>query len=595
MMKNCPVCGKPMEDAELFCGSCGAKYEEPVQAAGAADAEGGFCPNCGTRVEAGTVFCPSCGSNVTTGTPASASKPKFAIPKAAGFAVAALAAVAVLALVINLLMGAFASPADKFVSLQEKLLKELVTDNLSAAGDKYNNTKNFSTDLTLSASAQNAVLRRLLEDSAVTLKVNATDKTLLLNGGLTFMGEDLADATLTYEKDKLGICIPEADPNYYIISTTALYELMGIDEDDLEALSSMKKPTYPTDRVNKLIGAYWKVLTEAVTKENTEKSDKKQIKLEELGTKLDGELYVFEPEAEDIEEMLLKLADKLENDQELRDIVMDFIKENPTVLMESGMAAMFADSAEETEQIMRGDYDPDDLLDKLDETLNELAEELRDEAEYMGKAVEQAKFKWTVGVSKGKVCLEKIEFSGGALVYESDGEKTAIYAQEGSGKLFLISIECREKDGLLRGSVSFTDYSYSYYSESYYEDTAVTLTFKNVDKKKTSILGIPYGTYTIAADGEELKLDVEKGENGGTDHTLTLPKIYVNYELGYVDGLEITLNTSDKKSTVAKPKGKTVDISDYDMEDIQELVMDIGSELESVLGPVINSLDGNVG
>ena len=579
-MKNCPVCGKPMEDAELFCGSCGAKYEEPVQAASAADAEGGFCPNCGTRVEAGTVFCPNCGANVNTGAPAAASRPKFAIPKAAGFAVAAVAAVAVLALVINLLMGAFASPADKFVSLQEKLLKELVTDNLSAAGDKYNNTKNFSTDLTLSASAQNTVLRRLLEDSAVTLKLDLTDKTLLLNGGLTFMGEDLADATLTVEKDKLGICIPEADPNYYVIGTEALYELMGIDEDDLAAINSIKKPTYPTDRVNKLIGAYWKVLTEAVTKENTEKSDRDQFKLEELGTKLDGELYVFEPQAEDVEEMLLKLADKLENDKELRNIVKDFTKENRDY-----MEALLAETG----------YDPDDLEDELDEALNELAEELRDEAEYMGKAVEQAKFKWTVGVSKGKVCLEKIEFDGGALVYESDGEKTVFYVQENGEKAFSINYECKEKDGLLRGSFSISSQEYDYYSGGYTFQEVMKLTFKNMDRKKTSILGVPYGTYTLAVDGEELKLEVEKGKDGGTDHTLTLPEIYVNYELGYVDGVKFTLNTSDKKSTAAKPKGKTVGISDYDMEDIQELVMDIGEELESVLAPVISGLNGDVG
>lgn len=580
-MKNCPVCGKPMEDAELFCGSCGAKYEEPVQASGTAEtgaAGGSFCPNCGTQVETGTVFCPNCGANVTTGAPAAASKPKLAIPKLVGFAVAGVAAVAVLVLVINLLMGAFATPANKFVSLQEGLLKELVTDNLSAAGNTYNKTNSFSTDLTLTASTKNTALRRLLEDSALTLKVDATDKTLMLNGGITFMGDELADATLTYEKDKLGICIPEADPNYYVIGTKAIYELMGIDEEDLKTASSLKKPTFPTDRLNKLIGAYWKILTTAVTEDNTTKSDKEQFKLTELDKKLDGELYVFKPGADDVEEMLLKLADRLEEDKELRNIVKDFVNENRD-FMEAALEG--------------SGYDLDDLEAELDEALVDLADELRDEAGNIGRAVKQAGFKWSVGVSEGKICLEKLEFNGVELVYESTGEETVLYGAENGQKEFLFRLERKEKDGLLRGSISYTDYSYSYYSDSYYENTA-TLTFKNVDRKKTSILGIPYGTYSVDMDGEELKLDVEKGEKGGTDHTLTLPEIYVNYELGYVDGVKFTLNTSDKKSTATKPSGKTVDISDYDMEELQELVTDIGNELGSIFGDVSRQISGTV-
>lgn len=573
-MKNCPVCGKPMEDEELFCGSCGAKYEEPVQVQ-ETGAEGGFCPSCGTRVEAGTVFCPNCGTNVTTGAPAGGVKPKAAIPKAAGFAVAGVAAVAVLALVINLLMGVFATPADKFLSIQKKVLQEQVLGTISAVADKYNNTKEFSTDLTLSASAKDATLRELLDGSEITLKLDLSEKAQLINGSVTVMGEDLVSAILTYEKDKLGICIPEADPNYYVIGTKALYELMGVDEDQVEAYSHVKKPTYPTDKVNKLAAAYWSIVTSTVTKDNTTKSDKEQFKLDELNEKLDGELYVFKPTAEDVEEMLLKLADKLEKDKELRKVVLDFVKENRDTL-ESALT----DSG----------YDLDDLEDDMDKALAELVDQLRDNAENIGKAVEQAKFKWSVGVSKGEVCLEKIEFSGGALVYESTGEKRVFYVMEDGEKEFILRVECKEKDGLLRGSVSCTSYSYSYYYGNYEE--TISLEFKNVDKKKTSILGIPYGSYSLSADGEELKLDVKKGEKGGTDHTLSLSETYVS-GVGYVQGLSVTLNTSDKKSTAAKPKGKTVDISGYDMEEVQELVTTIGNELEDIFSKVAGQTTRN--
>lgn len=582
-MKKCPVCGNPMGDDELFCASCGAKWEEPAPAGGAAPESAApadsFCPNCGERVSAGTVFCPNCGANVTGGSRSAAAKPKKPVnTKAIGIAVAGVAAVAVIVLAVSLLAGLFASPADKFVATQVKLLQEGVLDPVAAVADKYNEAaKGFSTDFTLTADCDDKSVSKLLDGTEIVLKVNSTSNSALLNGELKLMDESVLSCALTYEKGKIGVCLPEADANYYVMSLEALAELMGVDPDYFENASKAETPQLPTAELNKLCKAYLEIIAGAVTEENTEKSEKKTVKLEELGEKVDGELYVFKPEAEDIEDMLNKLADRLEEDKDLRKLVKDFVNDNRETL-----EPIFAEEG----------YDLDDLEDDLDDLLTELADEIRDSAEDAGKALEAADFTWSLGVSKGKVCLERIELtSGGSTIvvaYESTGEETVAYVAEDGEKTVAIRMECEEKDKLLEGYLSFTYRSYSYYYGS--TEETVRIDFEDVNLEKTSILGLPYGVYTFEVEDEKVELEVAKGESGGTDHTLRLPDdLYIN-GAGYLSGLEVTLNTSDKKSTAAKPKGKTVDISDYDEEDLEDLIYDIGDELEDIFEDVSEKL-----
>lgn len=577
-MKKCPVCGNPMADDELFCASCGAKWEEPAPATDPTPADGSapadsFCPNCGGRVSAGTVFCPNCGANLNGGP-----KPKKPFnAKPIGIAVAGVAAVAAIVLVVNLLGGLFASPAKKFVAAQTKLLQEGVLAPVAAVADNYNKAaKGFSGDLIFTADCDDPSVSEVLDGTELVLKVDTTIKSALINGELTLMGEPVLSGAVTYDKGKIGFCLPEADENYYVMSLESLAELMGMDPDYFEEASKAETPKLPTAELNKVYKAYLDIITGVVTEENTEKSEKKSIKLEELGEKVDGELYVFKPEAEDIEDMLNKLADRLEEDEDLRKLVADYVDDNRETL-----EAAFSETG----------YDLDDLEDDLDEALKELAEEIRNSAEDAGKALEELDFTWKLGISKGKVCLERIEMKngGGAMVmaYESTGEQSVFYVEEDGEKEFTARMERKEKGGMLEGYIAVT--SRSYYYGDYIEDT-VRLDFEDVNLKKTSALGLPYGVFTLEAEGQRVELEVAKGEDGGTDHTLRLPDDFYMDDVGYVDGLEFTLNTSDKKSTAAKPRGKAVDISDYDEEELAELINDISAELEDVFADVAGEL-----
>lgn len=57
-MKKCYSCGAEIEDEDVFCSACGARYAEP------APAEEGkyFCMECGAELSSGAMFCPKCGT-----------------------------------------------------------------------------------------------------------------------------------------------------------------------------------------------------------------------------------------------------------------------------------------------------------------------------------------------------------------------------------------------------------------------------------------------------------------------------------------------------------------------------------------------------
>ena len=105
----------------------------------------------------------------------------------------------------------------------------------------------------------------------------------------------------------------------------------------------------------------------------------------------------------------------------------------------------------------------------------------------------------------------------------------------------------------------------------------------DIDLSKKSVLGVPYGSYSLSNYDERfLKLSVGKADNGGSDHELT---IYPDGSSGG-DRITFTLNTTDKKATFAKePKEKATEITDiYDLEDI---IYDISDELTDKLYDIL--------
>lgn len=59
---QCTNCGAEIPVDAIFCSVCGAKNE--IEQPEVVEAEGTFCPNCGTKTQDDSAFCPNCGEKI---------------------------------------------------------------------------------------------------------------------------------------------------------------------------------------------------------------------------------------------------------------------------------------------------------------------------------------------------------------------------------------------------------------------------------------------------------------------------------------------------------------------------------------------------
>lgn len=564
-MKTCPKCGNTMGDMDRFCISCGARLEE---AAVSGTPINNFCFNCGEKLEEDAVFCPNCGTNLQeepSGAPAPIAEQKAGpvLAKAGlksgktGKLVAAAAGAAVVVLGALAVGGLFRSPSRTFVSGQKEFFLEAAMKYVTEAAEQYNAGTDISTDMVLSASANESEAAVFLDGSSLGIKMDCQDNNYLINFDLTVMDEPLLTGAMTYGDGVLGFCIPELDDTYYTIEMEALYDALGVSYTDgmpvLEGAPDLPDIDVKTLRV--LAERYLDVVLSAANKDNVTKADKNSFRLEEIGKSLDGNLYIFEPTAEDVEEMILKLADTLEEDEELRSFVIDFVGSNAEWIDENTGF---------------------DVTTDWDEAILDAADELRDNAADIGESVEDSEFRWLLGISDKKVCYNAIEVQDGDIVvaYERNSTHYMLYAANYGNVMGFVDLDYKEEGKKYSGSLTV--------GNNY---TELALDFDEVDKESKSVLGLYHGTYEMGLPGNmqlQLELEVEKATDGGTDHILSL--------FAYNGWTEIMLHTTDKESTAVIPDGKPEDISDYSREEFADLFYRMGESAQELINDSVLSM-----
>ncbi len=592
-MKTCPNCGASMTDEEIFCGSCGERYQEPSAAPAS------FCPNCGEPIPAGSTVCPNCGG-AEGGSPAEpaasaggyeapqpawepgatvplSSVPGYTAPPAGkkarkvpkGAIIGAAAAVAVIGIVVAavvLMNTLFAPPAKKFVSFQRQTVVDPVVNGVGVLSDTLNDLSTLSTDFTISASSGSRMIDRYLEDTSVGLQVNLGGDTRMVGADLTLLGSQVASGVMTYRDGTLGVYVPELDEHYYTADLMKLAEASGMaDTSDLEGLNDLQFTKLPTETLKRALNTYLDIVLSTVTDENVTKEDSSVRRYVVEKGKTDATVYTFEPTAQDVEEMLLRLADAMEEDQVLHDLVRECLGRN-----EAFLNSLLAEQSEF-----------DSYSQMLDEGLSYGAEALRDYAADCGEAVEDAEFRWVVAVSGGKVILNSIQFGGGDYQINlefGDGAMAFYLYDEPSYKEYrvvrnVVELTYSEERGLFSGELTYAPSS---------DSESAGIRFSDVDLKKTSILGIPYGEYRTdipSSGAPEIRFTVQAAD-GGSDHILSLDDIPIG---GESQDLDLIIHTTDRASTLSVPKASRVDISDYDPEELQDLFYDLSSEAQDLL------------
>ncbi|MBQ4417322.1 MAG: hypothetical protein II868_06470, partial [Butyrivibrio sp.] len=220
------------------------------------------------------------------------------------------------------------------------------------------------------------------------------------------------------------------------------------------------------------------------------------------------------------------------------------------------------------------DYGYDDGL----EMLADYADYIRDDAEDMAASLVDNGFIWTVALDKkNQIALIMIQDDYNEIVYERavDGKAgtEAFYAVFDGVEELMVYNDYTISGSKRTGEVSF-DVQGSVFALEY-----------DIDLSKKSVFGIPYGTYFTdlgdIAPGLEAELSVTGGKSGSADHVFTVSGLE-DLTDDMISSADITVNATSK-SSAKEPSGTKEDISDYDEEELMELLDTLGYDIIDAL------------
>ena len=502
-----------------------------------------FCGNCGTRLDDHARFCPECGADLTGMGREMEQRDEFVQEdafyetpaeerpgrkKKSGGIIAAVLAVLAAAAVLAIFLPKLLVPDNvRFLRANAAVLEEAVKP-LEAAQEKA--AEGISTDITIRGSSAQLPkdVQKILDDSALVLKIDTTGNALLMNTVLNVSGTDLFGANFSYEGETAALSMPELTNKCYTMNVPKFLKNNGVDMDlsseDIKKLSDTK------EFKEKEVKRYGTLLASAINKNNL-KVEKKEIQFGKLNGGGTYKVYTWHPSPEELEKLCSDIADEIERDSDLKQRIEEMIRIG-YFMEETGMK-------------------------DADEVIMQMSKACRDAAEKAGKLDADDIPEWITAVDGDETRMIRIVADGKAvLTYENSGNNGAgeesVFVTDDSEDYELYRCST-EKSGKKRGFLGVED--------------ELTVEFEMVNGENT-ILGLPVGRYTISA-GRQTYAEIEVNSDG---------KI-TNYALSVLGGVADVNFTASGKGTAIKPEGKTVDITDYDEKELTELVVELGEEI----------------
>ena len=490
------------------------------------------------------------------------------------------------AVLLTVLLGIFAfkniflsmglSPKQKFLKYQAEFLEENIKQmeewGLFPLSEKQDFTLTITGDV-----KGNDEISKYLKDSAIVVKTKSNPEQGNFQGSMKFklMGSDVLDAYGEYENGNIGFAFPSMENSFYKGKLKSILA-NSLDEDESIELPNPQKYKESKQIAERLLKKYGSLLSEFITKDNFTVK-KEEYTLPYLGDNFNekefkGTIYTFKPGAKDIEKFLEKFADILEKDKDCQHF-----------LSQSGLG-----------NIILSEMYYNELFNE--KHLANFSEWLRENAEDIGEQWEEDNFYWELAVEGKKV--HKIHI--GTDIEEDD--KLNYY--EGDRNFLLFEEMKQGAEGSLRlnisldGDMSLLGVKNSYIEKgktmegtiSIFNSHLTSSTLKDIEYsiekgKKNSLL--PYGTYTVEdmdEEGANAKLTVAAGKNKSTDYLLTLSDVS-DWKANDVQLAKININVKDT-ADIARPKEKTVNISDYSLDEVYHLGENFSYELSNAFSKV---------
>ena len=562
-MRNCPNCGNAVQDGCLFCTHCGEKLEERPVGEGmpVREAMGGEAP---VQNSADEVHVASGGAASQETKEKKGGKPYFLIGVAAVFIAVLVGALLLGKTVLS--MGLFLSPKQKFLKYQADYFHEKLNDL-----DKLEIFPLTKKNITFTINGEvrgNKEVAKYLEDSSIVVKTKTNPEKGSYQASLLFniMGEDVLDAYGEYADGKLGLAFPSLEKKFYQGELQSI--LNHSSDEEIELPNFNKKENRKL--AEKLFKKYGSLLSEYFTEENFT-VEKGSFTMPIYGEEFEeeefkGTIYRFKPSAEDLEGILEKFADKLEKDEDCAKF-----------LTQSGLGIIISNHI--------------DYYGFIDESrLSDFADWLRENAEEIAEELEEKHIMWVLTMEGKEVRKIQIrtdlgddgEFNG------QDGDRNFLSCVSGSHKkikaeAFFFSL--REYGGafslrnVYKDNGNTLDGDAGLYVSGFVHIADVEY---SVEKgKKDKVLGLPYGEYELRNTGDaRARMTVSAGKKNSTDYEIKISGLEEDYLPG-IKTLSIHVNAKEG-ADLSRPKGKTVDISDYTWDEVNELGEAFSEELSNI-------------
>ncbi len=451
----------------------------------------------------------------------------------------AVAAVLVIGLGVFAAFRLIRTPKQKFLDAQINLIREK-TKGISELADR--NSKGYSGDLILTGSVQGYGMDEInsyLDGSSLTMKVDSTDKSALVNLDLDIMGSNVMglDLFLDIKKGDVLFTLPGIDDTLYSTDIVSFYRNVLGQDIDLKTLENGQvDPAFVAAEGLK----YGTVIYKGISNDNIQVAKKQEVSPQSVNGTYSCTVYTYTPTKEEVSAICVSLADTLEKDKALSD---------------------FLDSYSEY-ILMLNPYDS--TYQEIQESggaawLKTLADSFRENADYYGEEFASAGFTWRVAL-EGKTVREiRITAAGmDGLVYSLGGSDR--------GEEYLGIVPDDYYNGLVVLD-TFTENGRSRSGDAAFTAGGQTmdLIYDMPDTSALSKLGVPFGSYDLSISGDysypSLSMQVEKS---GSDSVYTMS--YAENDTS----VDLTL-TATEKSTAVKPSGSAVDISGYTADDYSAL------------------------
>ena len=437
--------------------------------------------------------------------------------------------------------------------------------------------------LTGSVEGENAgMINRYLENSGIELNIGTKGDKALAGLAAVVAKQDLFSLLLEFGGGKVAFSFPGTDGNRYefeplkLAESLKLQELLGelLSSSGLQALDPAKLsgPDITPEEYEKALTPYIQIIAgHVVTKIRSEDT---VIELKNLEEELEGTVYTYEPDAEEIISLLNDLADQLEKDETLKEMIgkwADYIRSMQGILTITGAGSSDMDAEEAADALEQG-------FAQLSLNMREFAQTIEESGmedvviRFQSSVADRQTVKFTAFAGDEYESYE----AGFEFLPAENGVRLCGYITQGD-------VEYPETWRLIcSGSSNNAQVNGNLVLENITADTKMTAASVDThwDLSEASEIGIPYGSFTLGSPAGNLNIQVGGSADGGSDHTI---RIYGFGDLTGSDditGFSLKLH-STKEARLEEPSGEVVDISGLSREEAISFISSLGQKIAS--------------